>query len=166
MTCRPLSREYVAYAVLCGLFFSSSLAGGQTRSGVDETDRVPDLRGVWNFSTATPMQRPEDLADRVLLSPEETAQYEREIADRRRAGDSTSDSASLEARVSYEQAIWFERGDRLTASRTSLVVDPPDGRIPEVTEDAEQRAALRRESRGRHAWGPEDRGISSLSDGL
>ena len=160
MTCRPLSREYVAYAVLCGLFFSSSLAGGQTRSGVDETDRVPDLRGVWNFSTATPMQRPEDLADRVLLSPEETAQYEREIADRRRAGDSTSDSASLEARVSYEQAIWFERGDRLTASRTSLVVDPPDGRIPEVTEDAEQRAALRRESRGRHAWGPEDRGIS------
>ena len=110
MTCRPLSREYVAYAVLCGLFFSSSLAGGQTRSGVDETDRVPDLRGVWNFSTATPMQRPEDLADRVLLSPEETAQYEREIADRRRAGDSTSDSASLEARVSYDRPFGSNAG--------------------------------------------------------
>ena len=160
MTCRPPFRARIALAALSGLFLSSAVAGGQSLSGGEPSDRVPDLQGIWNFSTATPLERPEDLSDRVLLSAEETAQYEREIAERRRAGDSTSDTASLEARVSYEQAIWFERGARLTAARTSLVVDPPNGRIPEVTEDAERRAATRREARARHAWGPEDRGIS------
>lgn len=90
----------------------------------------PDLSGVWNFSTATPMQRPEELAGKETLTREEAAEYEQRLAERRRAGDSTSETASLEARVSYEQAIWFERGDTLAAYRTSLVVRPTKGRIP------------------------------------
>ena len=123
-------------------------------------DGRPDLSGVWNFSTATPMERPEEVAGKARLSAEEAAEYEAQLAERRRAGDSTSPTASLEARVSYEQAIWFERGAALAEYRTSLVVDPPDGRIPALRPAAEARRATARELRGRPAEGPEDRGLS------
>ena len=120
----------------------------------------PDLSGVWNFSTATPMQRPEELAGKETLTREEAAEYEQRLAERRRAGDSTSETASLEARVSYEQAIWFERGDTLAAYRTSLVVRPTKGRIPAMRPEALARGVARRVMRQRPAYGPEDRGIS------
>ena len=123
-------------------------------------DGRPDLSGVWNFSTATPMERPEEVAGKARLSAEEAAEYEAQLAERRRAGDSTSPTASLEARVSYEQAIWFERGAALAEYRTSLVVDPPDGRIPALRPAAEERRSAARLLRDRPAEGPEDRGLS------
>ena len=123
-------------------------------------DGRPDLSGVWNFSTATPMERPEEVAGKARLSAEEAAEYEAQLAERRRAGDSTSPTASLEARVSYEQAIWFERGTALAEYRTSLVVDPPDGRIPALRPAEEERRAAARLIRDRPAEGPEDRGLS------
>ena len=123
-------------------------------------DGRPDLSGVWNFSTATPMQRPEELAGKERLTAEEAAEYEALLAERRRAGDSTSPTASLEARVSYEQAIWFERGAELAEYRTSLIVDPPNGRIPAMRPEAEARGLATRVMRGRPAEGPEDRGLS------
>lgn len=120
----------------------------------------PDLSGVWNFSTATPMQRPEELAGKETLTRDEAAEYEQRLAERRRAGDSTSETASLEARVSYEQAIWFERGDTLAEYRTSLVVRPTKGRIPAMRPEALARGVARRVMRQRPAYGPEDRGIA------
>ncbi|MCY4026397.1 MAG: hypothetical protein OXH75_08800, partial [Acidobacteria bacterium] len=97
---------------------------------------------------------------RETLTAEEAAEWEQALAERRRAGDSTSPTASLEARVSYEQAIWFEQGNSLERQRTSLIIDPPNGRIPAVRPDAEARGQLTRLLRGRHAHGPEDRGVS------
>ena len=123
-------------------------------------DGRPDLSGVWNFSTATPMQRPEELAGKERLTAEEAAEYEALLAERRVAGDSTSPTASLEARVSYEQAIWFERGVELAEYRTSLIVDPPNGRIPAMRPEAVVRGLATRVMRGRPAEGPEDRGLS------
>ena len=123
-------------------------------------DGRPDLSGVWNFSTATPMQRPEELAGKARLTAEEAAEYEALLAERRIAGDSTSPTASLEARVSYEQAIWFERGAELAEYRTSLIVDPPNGRIPAMRPEAVVRGLATRVMRGRPAEGPEDRGLS------
>ena len=123
-------------------------------------DGRPDLSGVWNFSTATPMQRPEELAGKARLTAEEAAEYEALLAERRIAGDSTSPTASLEARVSYEQAIWFELGVELAEYRTSLIVDPPNGRIPAMRPEAVVRGLATRVMRGRPAEGPEDRGLS------
>ena len=120
----------------------------------------PNLQGMWNFSTATPMERPEELAEKAALTAEEAAEYEQLLAERRQAGDSTSETASLEARVSYEQAIWFERGDTLEQQRTSLIVDPANGRIPTARPKANARVALTQLLRRRHAHGPEDRGVS------
>ena len=110
----------------------------------------PDLQGTWNFSTATPFERPEELEGKDTLTDEEAAEYEQVLADRRRAGDSTSETASLEARISYEQAIWFEDSSSLTNQRTSLVVDPPNGRLPALSETGQQRADARRSHLEKH----------------
>ena len=123
-------------------------------------DGRPDPSGVWNFSTATSMQRPEELAGKERLTAEEAAEYEAQLAERRRAGDSTSPTASLEARVSYEQAIWFEQGAELAEYRTSLIANPPNGRIPAMRLEAVARGLATRVMRGRPAEGPEDRGLS------
>ena len=153
-------RAALTSVVLVALAGAALAPAAAAQSPLRTPDGDPDLQGLWNFSTATPMQRPEDLAGRDTLSAEEAAEWEQALAERRRAGDSTSPTASLEARVSYEQAIWFEQGNSLERQRTSLIVDPPNGRIPAVRPDAAARGELTRLLRGRHAHGPEDRGVS------
>ena len=147
-------------AARVGLASVALASAAAAQSELRTPDGHPDLQGLWNFSTATPMQRPTDLAGRDTLTAEEAAEWEQALAERRRAGDSTSPTASLEARVSYEQAIWFEQGNTLERQRTSLIIDPPNGRIPAVRPDAAARGELTRLLRGRHAHGPEDRGVS------
>ena len=160
MNRRPFSSFHPASLVFAAVVLAVPAAAAAQADVPRTADGRPDLSGVWNFSTATPMQRPEELAGKERLTAEEAAEYEARLAERRRAGDSTSPTASLEARVSYEQAIWFERGDALAEYRTSLVVDPPNGRIPALRPEAEARRALVRLMRGRPAEGPEDRGLS------
>ena len=153
-------RATLTSVVLVGFASVALASAAAAQSELRTPDGYPDLQGLWNFSTATPMQRPDDLAGRETLTAEEAAEWEQALAERRRAGDSTSPTASLEARVSYEQAIWFEQGNSLERQRTSLIIDPPNGRIPAVRPDAEARGQLTRLLRGRHAHGPEDRGVS------
>ena len=153
-------RAALTSVVLVALASVALAPAAAAQSELRTPDGYPDLQGLWNFSTATPMQRPEDLAGRDTLTAEEAAEWEQGLAERRRAGDSTSPTASLEARVSYEQAIWFEQGDTLERQRTSLIIDPPNGRIPAIRPDAAARGELTRLLRGRHAHGPEDRGVS------
>ena len=123
-------------------------------------DGQPDLQGVWNFSTATPMERPEELAGKETLTPEEAAEWEANLATQREGLESEREDAPLEFRVGYSLGIWFEWGDSLAEQRTSLVVDPPNGRIPAVRPMVEAQRELTRLLRARHAHGPEDRGIS------
>ena len=123
-------------------------------------DGQPDLQGVWSFSTATPMERPPELAGKETLTPEEAAEWEANLAVERAGLESELETAPLEARVGYSLRIWFEWGDSLEERRTSLVIDPPDGRIPAVRPEVEARRQLTGILRGRHAHGPEDRGIS------
>ena len=115
----------------------------------------PDLQGVWDFRTITPLARPEELADKEVLTAEEAALYEQEpLAARnkdRRAEDGIS--AARDVSNAYNQ-FWWDYGDRLTEDRrTSLVVDPPDGRIPRK-QGAEELARL---FGNRIPAGPEDR---------
>src|SRR5262249_9167270 len=95
----------------------------------------PDLQGIWNFATITPMERPSDLAGKQVLSEEEAAQQEEQAAQRRvdrppKPGDTGS----------YNQ-FWFDSGTKvIETKRTSLIVDPPDGKIPPLTPEAKKRA--------------------------
>jgi hypothetical protein len=107
----------------------------------------PDLQGQWNSQTSTPLQRPQSgpLAGRDALSEEEAEEIEdanfRAFDQAPRAGDPGT-----------YNAFWRDTGKPL--ARTSLIVDPPDGRIPPLTAEAQQR--LERERAERSKRGPSD----------
>ena len=100
---------------------------------------VPDLQGVYTFRTITPMQRPEALEGKVTLSSEEAAAFEesertrlnRDLFDPITGAPSAGYAPRAEGGVLSYNEFWYERGVELTRDkRTSLIVDPPDGRIP------------------------------------
>ncbi len=112
-----------------------------------------DLQGSWSNATTTPLERPAKYAGREFLTPQERSEQDKETAvgtDKRAARGSTED-----VDAAYNN-FWWERG--WSDGRTSLIYDPPDGRIPPLTPEARQRQAARNESvrSGGPYTGPED----------
>ncbi len=131
--------------MLGALLLIPVVSGAQAR-GVPYTPSVPDLSGYWEYRTTTPLQRPEAFAGKPVLTPEEESAY----LERRHAVIGRERDLQL-------NADWWEPGG-LTSGRTSLIVDPPDGRIPALTEAARERVRrLAVGFRQRIADGPEDR---------
>ena len=101
-------------------------------------DGRPDLQGVWSFATLTPLERPRELADKAVLTAEEAAAFERVQLERQ-----NKDARSGQARADVEGAynnFWWDYGSKVIGTRrTSLIVDPPDGRMPALTPTAQQR---------------------------
>jgi len=110
----------------------------------------PDLEGRWSNATLTTLQRSPDLADKAFFTPEEAAAW---VATRLEA--TNADRPLRPGEVGAYNDAFFERGTRGVESlRTSLIVDPPDGRIPAFTEAAQRKV----EARQRHeAASPADR---------
>jgi hypothetical protein len=108
----------------------------------------PDLQGTWNNGTTTPLERPADLAGKEFLTDEEWAARAKETATRaeRRPDDEDADLA-----LAYNNE-WWDRGTPL--KRTSLIVDPPDGKLPALTAEGRKRAAGRQAAA--RARGPAD----------
>ena len=110
----------------------------------------PDLQGVWDFRTITPMERPEDQADEFLSDEEaanlDQAAIEREasLATRPARRTEVDPSGNVDRGVdgapgSYNN-FWFDRGTTvISTKRTSLVIDPPAGRIPPLTPEAKKK---------------------------
>lgn len=113
-----------------------------TASGVAQTPfGDPDLQGIWDYRTMTPLERPRDLAGKNVLTPEEAAAYERAELEER---------DDYDARPTVHAKFWLDYGTKLTTDRrTSLVVSPTDGRVPGRTAVAQARARARAEKRGR-----------------
>ena len=112
----------------------------------------PDLQGVWDFRTITPLQRPEELGDQAFLTEEEVANLERTVIDRnielanreaRRTEVTESVDRGEDGAPGFYNNFWLDGGTTSTG-RTSLVIDPPNGRIPPLTPEAEQQADERR----------------------
>ena len=125
-------------------------------------DGHPDLQGVWDYRTMTPLERPSSLADQPFFTPEEAAAYERESVARRNKDRRIEDGLTAQADVaSAYNEFWWDYGKALSDLRTSLIVDPPDGRVPALTAEAAAAAATRREARrGRGPTpGPENRSL-------
>ncbi len=119
------------------------------QSGFDESYEpprlphgAPDLQGVWSNAVLTPLERPADLADKPVLTLEEAQEYERQrlaAADR----DTRVDDNEADAAKAYNN-FWSEAGNNVVRTlRTSLIVDPPNGRVPELTEAAKRKLAAR-----------------------
>ena len=129
-----------------------------------------DLEGVWDFSTITPLERPVGLGDKQTFTDAEAATFEREenlrqnrdLIDPKKGG-----GQYLPGSVIPYNEFWYERGSKIVGSkRTSLIADPPDGRIPPLTPEAAKRleaqaAAARDEQLGLvRADSPESRSLA------
>ena len=166
----PLRVSGIAVIALC-------LSVAETTSQTTGSDSLqtswgdPDLQGVWDFRTITPLERPGDLADRAFLTEEEAAAFadiqtrrqNRDLIDSEQGG--LNYAPESDGGVIPYNEFWYDRGTSVISSRrTSLVIDPSDGRLPPYTPEAQrsadaQRARGREEQRGRpRADGPEDRG--------
>ena len=135
-------------------------------------DGQPDLQGVWANNVATPLERPEELAEQDALTDEELAGLKARAA---RLFDGQGDAAfgdsvfkaalvaaddftSTDVATGNYNQFWL--AERNFDRRTSLIVDPPNGRIPALTKDGQARVAARADARLRHAVGPEDRALT------
>ena len=111
----------------------------------------PDLQGVWDFRTLTPLERPEEQGDKEFLTAEEAAALEQAAVDRdilllNRPPERTAAGGNVDRREDgtpgFYNNFWLDRGTTVVGTRrTSLIVDPPDGRLPPLTAEATRRAA-------------------------
>ena len=108
---------------------------------------APDLQGVWDFRSLTPMQRPADLADKESFTEEEAASFSEEVIRDQSRDLEDADAQAATGRVVPYNDFWFDWGSTVTTERTSLIVDPPDGRIPDLRPAAERRRAARQTAR-------------------
>ena len=101
-------------------------------------DGHPDLQGVWNYAAGTPSERPSVYGGREFLTDDELARAEREL--RERANADRRDGAGTDADLNRENnEFWYARRKTILTRRTSLIVDPPDEKLPAVTGEAERR---------------------------
>ncbi len=120
----------------------------------------PDLRGIWDFRTITPLQRPESLAEQEFLTEEEAANLEQEVLDRNadlanrpalRTEVTESVDRGSDGAPGFYNNFWLDRGTRAVGTRrTSLIIDPPNGRIPDLTASGQRTADARRAYRQEH----------------
>ncbi|MYH28131.1 MAG: hypothetical protein F4137_04575, partial [Acidobacteria bacterium] len=122
----------------------------------------PDLQGTYTSKTITPLERPAALAGQELLTAEEVANLEQEVVDRnaellarpaRRTEVTESVDVGADGAPGFYNNFWLDRGVTSTG-RTSIVVDPPDGRLPPLTPEAQQDEDARLAARS--ARGPAD----------
>lgn len=147
-----MSGKLPVYATASLLLVLAAAPGATRAQALNDVDHVtprtpwgdPDLQGVWDRRTITPLQRPQRFAEKTFLTPAEIAAYEQASAERDdgrpldygRAGISVHDPADLD----YGTTV-------LATGQTSLIIDPPDGRIPPLTPAATARLAAERAAR-------------------
>jgi hypothetical protein len=122
----------------------------------------PDLQGTYSNRTITPFERPANVAGREFFTPEEVAALEKRAQEQ--GGD---EGRTRGTRADVERAyndFWWDRGTKVTSLRTSLVVDPPDGRVPALTDQAKARAAEEPKRPAFRGAGANGRGADSWLD--
>jgi hypothetical protein len=144
-------------------------AQGKTSAPPRTPDGKPSLEGVYTFSTITPLQRPEALSGKTTLSAEEAAAFEaaentrlnRDLFDPIKGQPSAGYPSRADGGVLSYNEFWYERGDQMTKDkRTSLVVDPPDGRIPFTDASRRRNAEVSRQLYAGFADSYEDRSLA------
>ena len=123
---------------------------------------VPDFQGMYPYRTLTPLNRPKELADKPTLTAaeaEEWADFENRRQNRDLIIDSVGGAGYPPGVISYNE-FWYERGvETIEDRRTSLIYDPPNGRMPATNQAGQLRAARRAENR-RLSLGPEGRTLA------
>jgi hypothetical protein len=165
----------IACLLACGSFLPAQLSAQQSTQAAKPAakpvaresgtpprtaDGQPDLQGYWTNATLTPLERPARFAGKAVLTPEEAAAYQKQLVEQNNR-DKRGESAEADVGGAYNQ-FWYDRGNTIVGShRTSLIIDPPDGKIPALTPEAQKRVeALSRERAEHPADGPESRSLA------
>ncbi len=148
------------------VFLVSSCAGTEPQPAGEDTDPSlrtpwgdPDLQGIWNNFTITPLERPPELVDQEFLSDEEAEALRQQAVDRNSRANAPStvrtEPLPVGGNVGAYNSFWTEQGTRVVPTgRTSLIVDPPSGRLPALTPEGLARITS-----------PENRRIADVRDG-
>ena len=149
----------------------AAAAQGRPAAAGPDTPRTPwgdpDLQGIWEYWTFTPLERSADLAGRDVLTDEEAAAVAEQGRQAALARDRERPSAGDTG--AYGQEVWTERSRAIALNQAALIVDPPAGRIPPLTAAEERRVVRHRAAGGRPVRvraggigtdGPEDRGLA------
>jgi hypothetical protein len=156
---KALASACVLAAVIAGILLFGPEVSAQTQGAAGKSQapppRVaggrPDLGGLWAFATVTPLQRPKEFEGREVLSQEEAANLEQ-----RAVRDQFVDRKPPPGNPGAYNRFWIDAGTRVVGTnRTSLIVDPPDGRVPALTPEGKAREQALR-ARADLAAGPED----------
>ena len=144
---------------MLGLMACAAVASG--RAQTPDVPRLPwghpDLEGTWTNATLTQLQRPTELGTQTHFSPEEAAAFARQ-----RLEQTNADRPARPGDVGAYNDAFFERGSGgVKSRRTSLVIEPPDGRIPPLTPEAQRKVDARQKHEAASpADGPEDRWLT------
>jgi hypothetical protein len=149
----------------------------QTWTPARAADGHPDLQGIWANNVATPLQRPKELEGRATLTDDEVAVLRKKASELFDNGNSDaafgdtffesvlanvkgtkSGFKTVDGETGDYSSVWLEA--RYWDNRTSLITDPPDGRLPALTAEAQKRQAAASAARNRLPAGPEDRSLS------
>jgi hypothetical protein len=170
------SRFFVSWGILAAVITVVSLAptpvaaqSNRTYKAPRTVDGQPDLQGVWDFRTVTPLERPAEFAGKEFLTPEEAATFEKKVVEANDADTNRSTvtrntvngtAETQDVALAYNN-FWWDRGTKVVGNmRTSLITEPKDGKIPALTPEAMKKAAANRVITERPAEGPEDRPLS------
>ena len=153
-------------AVVAVAAMSTTLVSAQSSSSAQALRTpwgAPDLQGIWDFRSITPLERPEDLADQEFLAAEEAASLEQQAVNRDiELWNAPRRQTEAGGNVGAYNNFWMDRGTTTVGTRrTSLIVDPANGRLPPLTAGAERRAEAQRVYRREHpadSW--EDRNLA------
>jgi hypothetical protein len=143
--------------VLSALLCASAFAQQPQWRAPRTADGHPDLQGMWTSATITPLERPDEFGDRRALTPEEVARLEGAEAS---LVSNSAKPTDLQQQLPGDckdfgrgcgyNNFWLDRGSQVVAidgeKRTSLLIDPPNGKIPPFTAERKQYLASRRQT--------------------
>ena len=170
---RPPAAVALSVLVTVALLPAAALGQSSDWTPARTADGHPDMQGIWGNNAVTPLERPESLADRAALTDEELARV-RTTADRlfaQDAGDAAFGDQFFNVALTDPESFTSTDGgtgnynqfwlvERAFDNRTSLIVAPPNGRLPPPTSAAKMAAAAGRAGRGRPAAWTVERGLS------
>ena len=159
-----LLRSMGALSLTIGVVVATAgIAAAQTRENTTPWGH-PDIQGVWDRHSITPLERAPELGGRELFTDAEIAQLEKQAV-LTNTDEARQDDKARDVATAYND-FWWDRATKTTTRRTSLIIDPADGRIPPLTAAAQARAATEGTravgslgTGGRAANDPEDRSL-------